>query len=105
MFQRFFVVAHFVRFYCFFFRFFGGFSLKPADALAHGRIVQVAALRKQLDIRVGGLDVPKPVKAFNQCGFNPTLMAAIKKAKCAGQQRAGPCTWLPLCPPLLCLQL
>ncbi len=42
--------------------------------------VQVAAYRRQLEMRVAGFDAPKPIKEFNQCGFDNALMAAIKKA-------------------------
>ncbi|XP_004494432.1 DEAD-box ATP-dependent RNA helicase 24 isoform X2 [Cicer arietinum] len=35
--------------------------------------------RKSLAIRVSGFDVPKPVKTFEECGFAPQIMAAIKK--------------------------
>jgi ATP-dependent RNA helicase DDX42 len=40
----------------------------------------VAAYRRSLDIRVSGFDPPKPVKEFNQCGFDDKLMGAIQKA-------------------------
>jgi hypothetical protein len=43
---------------------------------------QVAAYRRSLEICVGGLEVPKPVKEFDQCGFDAQLMGAIKKAGC-----------------------
>ncbi|ONK63211.1 uncharacterized protein A4U43_C07F12540 [Asparagus officinalis] len=39
----------------------------------------VAEYRKSLAIRVSGFDVPKPVKAFEDCGFSTTLMSAISK--------------------------
>ncbi|KAI4349749.1 hypothetical protein L6164_010309 [Bauhinia variegata] len=39
----------------------------------------VAEYRKSLAIRVSGFDVPKPVKTFEDCGFSPQLMNAIKK--------------------------
>jgi hypothetical protein len=31
-------------------------------------------------MRVAGLDPPKPIKEFNQCGFDAKLMGAIQKA-------------------------
>ena len=31
-------------------------------------------------MRVSGFDAPKPVRAFEQCGFDIALMAVIKKA-------------------------
>ncbi|KAJ0979934.1 hypothetical protein J5N97_015408 [Dioscorea zingiberensis] len=40
---------------------------------------EVADYRKSLAIRVSGFDVPKPVKLFEDCGFSPVLMSAIKK--------------------------
>lgn len=43
-------------------------------------VLQVAAYRRELDVRVGGFDVPRPVRTFAQCGFDADLMAAIKKA-------------------------
>ncbi|KAI3414409.1 uncharacterized protein J3R85_016415 [Psidium guajava] len=39
----------------------------------------VADYRKSLGIRVSGFDVPRPVKAFDDCGFAPQLMNAIAK--------------------------
>lgn len=39
----------------------------------------VAEYRKSLAIRVSGFDVPRPVKTFDDCGFSPQLMNAIKK--------------------------
>lgn len=35
--------------------------------------------RKSLAIRVSGFEVPKPVKTFEDCGFAPQIMGAIKK--------------------------
>lgn len=39
----------------------------------------VIEYRKSLAIRVSGFDVPRPVKAFEDCGFSAQLMNAIKK--------------------------
>ncbi|KAJ4850340.1 DEAD-box ATP-dependent RNA helicase 24 [Turnera subulata] len=39
----------------------------------------VAEYRKSLAIRVSGFDVPRPIKAFDDCGFSPQLMSAIAK--------------------------
>ncbi|KAF7818129.1 DEAD-box ATP-dependent RNA helicase 24 [Senna tora] len=39
----------------------------------------VAEYRKSLAIRISGFDVPKPIKTFEDCGFSPQLMNAIKK--------------------------
>ncbi|XP_057439214.1 DEAD-box ATP-dependent RNA helicase 24 [Lotus japonicus] len=39
----------------------------------------VTDYRKSLAIRVSGFDVPKPVKTFEDCGFPPPVMSAIKK--------------------------
>ncbi|KAI6694596.1 hypothetical protein NL676_022306 [Syzygium grande] len=39
----------------------------------------VADYRKSVAIRVSGFDVPRPVKAFDDCGFSPQLMNAIAK--------------------------
>lgn len=39
----------------------------------------VADYRKSLAIRTSGFDVPKPVKAFEDCGFPTVLMNAIAK--------------------------
>ncbi|KGN52865.1 DEAD-box ATP-dependent RNA helicase 24 [Cucumis sativus] len=40
---------------------------------------EVSEYRKSLAIRVSGFDVPRPVKTFEDCGFSPQLMNAIKK--------------------------
>lgn len=39
----------------------------------------VTDYRKSLAIRVSGFEVPKPVKTFEDCGFAPQIMGAIKK--------------------------
>ncbi|XP_054816181.1 DEAD-box ATP-dependent RNA helicase 24 [Prosopis cineraria] len=39
----------------------------------------VSEYRKSLAIRISGFDVPRPVKTFEDCGFSPQLMNAIKK--------------------------
>ncbi|XP_020234842.1 DEAD-box ATP-dependent RNA helicase 24 [Cajanus cajan] len=39
----------------------------------------VSEYRKSLAIRVSGFDVPKPIKAFEDCGFPSQIMNAIKK--------------------------
>ncbi|KAG1371363.1 hypothetical protein COCNU_16G004570 [Cocos nucifera] len=39
----------------------------------------VADYRKSLAIRTSGFDVPKPIKAFEDCGFSTALMNAIAK--------------------------
>ncbi len=44
--------------------------------------MQVKELRKQLEVRVAGFDVPRPLQEFSQCGFDAQLMGAIKKAGC-----------------------
>lgn len=41
--------------------------------------VDVTEYRKILAIRVSGFDVPKPIKAFADCGFSSVLMNAIAK--------------------------
>lgn len=43
-------------------------------------LTQVNTARRQLGMRVFGFDAPKPVQTFAQCGFDATVMAAIKKA-------------------------
>ncbi|PIA36967.1 hypothetical protein AQUCO_03100010v1 [Aquilegia coerulea] len=55
----------------------------------------VAEYRKSLAIRVSGFDVPKPIKTFEDCGFSPQLMAAIKKQ---GYEKPTPiqCQALPI---------
>lgn len=46
-------------------------SLKPS---------QVHETRRQLGVRVSGFDAPRPVKTFQQCGFDGALLGAIRKA-------------------------
>ncbi|KAK8913783.1 DEAD-box ATP-dependent RNA helicase 24 [Platanthera zijinensis] len=41
--------------------------------------LDVSEYRKSLAIRVSGFDVPKPIKAFADCGFSSVLMNAIAK--------------------------
>ncbi|GIL70856.1 hypothetical protein Vretimale_3928 [Volvox reticuliferus] len=41
---------------------------------------EVAAYRRELEIRVSGFDVPRPVRSFAQCGFDSDLMGVIKRA-------------------------
>lgn len=41
---------------------------------------EVAEIRRARQIHVSGVDVPKPVTSFEQCGFPAKLMAAIKQA-------------------------
>lgn len=41
---------------------------------------EVEEIRKARQIHVSGVDVPKPVTSFEQCGFPARLMAAIKQA-------------------------
>ncbi|GIL46805.1 hypothetical protein Vafri_3686 [Volvox africanus] len=41
---------------------------------------EVAACRRELEIRVSGFDVPRPVRSFAQCGFDSDLMGVIKRA-------------------------
>lgn len=55
----------------------------------------VAEYRKNLAIRVSGFDVPKPIKAFADCGFSTTLMNAISKQ---GYEKPTPiqCQALPI---------
>lgn len=40
---------------------------------------QVSALRAAQQVKASGFDPPRPVKRFDQCGFGPRLLAAIKK--------------------------
>ncbi|XP_022948804.1 DEAD-box ATP-dependent RNA helicase 24 isoform X1 [Cucurbita moschata] len=40
---------------------------------------EVSEYRKNLAIRVSGFDVPRPIKTFEDSGFSPQLMNAIKK--------------------------
>ena len=40
---------------------------------------EVSEYRKTLGIRVSGLDVPRPIKQFSDCGFSSILMNAISK--------------------------
>jgi ATP-dependent RNA helicase DDX42 len=42
-------------------------------------VVQVNAMRRQLDVHVAGFGAPRPVKTFRQCGFDARLMGAISK--------------------------
>lgn len=41
---------------------------------------QVHEMRRQLGIRVSGFDAPRPVKTFQQCGFQSALLGAVRKA-------------------------
>ncbi|GLC43085.1 hypothetical protein PLESTB_000864700 [Pleodorina starrii] len=41
---------------------------------------EVAANRRELEIRVSGFDVVRPVRSFGQCGFDSELLATIKRA-------------------------
>ena len=41
---------------------------------------KVQEARRQLGLRVSGFDVPRPVNTFEQCHFDGTLTAAIKRA-------------------------
>lgn len=41
---------------------------------------EVDEIRRAQQIHVSGMDVPKPVTTFEQCGFAAKLMAAIKQA-------------------------
>ncbi|MEW5300537.1 MAG: hypothetical protein WDW36_003465 [Sanguina aurantia] len=52
----------------------------PAPEVAAMSEGQVQSLRRELQIRVTGFDVPHPITRFEQCGFDAALMAAIKKA-------------------------
>ncbi|KAG2453554.1 hypothetical protein HYH02_001773 [Chlamydomonas schloesseri] len=40
---------------------------------------EVAAYRRELEVRVSGFDVPRPLRSFAQCGFDADLLAAIRK--------------------------
>eukprot|EP00873_Tetraselmis_striata_P024869 jgi/Tetstr1/445133/TSEL_032931.t1 len=40
---------------------------------------EVNAMRRELDVHVGGFDAPRPVKSFKQCGFDARLLGAISK--------------------------
>ena len=55
----------------------------------------VAEYRKSLAIRTSGFDVPKPIKAFEDCAFSTALMNAIAKH---GYEKPTPiqCQALPL---------
>nr|XP_010938236.1 DEAD-box ATP-dependent RNA helicase 24 [Elaeis guineensis] len=55
----------------------------------------VADYRKSLAIRTSGFDVPKPIKAFEDCGFSTALMNAIAKQ---GYEKPTPiqCQALPI---------
>ncbi len=63
-------------------------SLSPSLSLCVSSFLlcplQVRDLRHQLELRVAGFDVPKPLTTFKQCGFDATLMAAINKAGWVG---------------------
>lgn len=55
------------------------FYMEPAE-LQRLSEKQVADLRRQLDdIKVRGVDVPKPVKNWNQCGLSGRILDVIKK--------------------------
>ncbi|KAL6755104.1 P-loop containing nucleoside triphosphate hydrolase protein, partial [Haematococcus lacustris] len=44
---------------------------------------QVATLRKELDgIKVGGVDVPKPIKAWTQAGLHSKVLEVLRKSGC-----------------------
>lgn len=55
----------------------------------------VVEYRKALAIRVSGFDVPRPIKAFEDCGFSSQLMNAISKQ---GYEKPTPiqCQALPI---------
>lgn len=55
----------------------------------------VVEYRKSLAIRVSGFDVPRPIKAFEDCGFSQQLMNAITKQ---GYEKPTPiqCQALPI---------
>ncbi|KAG0501010.1 hypothetical protein HPP92_001082 [Vanilla planifolia] len=57
--------------------------------------LDVVEYRKNLAIRVSGVDVPKPIKAFADCGFSNVLMNAIAKQ---GYEKPTPiqCQALPI---------
>ena len=40
----------------------------------------MAALRRELTVRVSGFDAPKPVVRFEQLGLDAGLLGAIRKA-------------------------
>lgn len=40
--------------------------------------VQVAQRRRELDLRVTGEEVPRPLKSFAQCGFPAEIMKDIR---------------------------
>jgi superfamily II DNA/RNA helicase len=42
--------------------------------------VQVNECRRQLEVRVSGYDVPKPIQTFGQAGFDHLLLGAVKRA-------------------------
>jgi hypothetical protein len=50
---------------------------------------EVAALRRQLELRVAGFGCPRPVGKFGQCGFDAALLGAIKKAGWAAAEAPG----------------
>jgi len=52
----------------------------PSSDVPGLRPLQVAALRSQMEMTVAGFAPPKPIKTFEQCGFDAQLMAAIAKA-------------------------
>lgn len=37
-------------------------------------------MRRQLGVRVSGFDAPRPVKTFQQFGFDGAVLGAIRKA-------------------------
>lgn len=53
---------------------------EQAAAISAMGDAEVAAYRKQLSIRVGGFDAPRPIQSFQQCGFDASLLNALKKA-------------------------
>ncbi len=58
----------------------GTMNNRSASQPSSRHVLQVAAYRRELDVRVGGFDVPRPVRTFAHCGYDADLMAAIKKA-------------------------
>ncbi|CAG9462574.1 unnamed protein product [Pedinophyceae sp. YPF-701] len=56
----------------------GGYTEHPeVAAMTDG---DVGALRRRMEMRVAGEEVPRPVARFSQCGFTRDIMAAIERA-------------------------
>eukprot|EP00741_Cyanophora_paradoxa_P015628 tig00020903_g15085.t1 len=52
---------------------------EECEEIAKMTEAEVHEVRRSLDVRVSGTEVPRPISKFDQCGFDKILMAAISK--------------------------